>query len=351
MTRISGLACFFLVALRLAVGWHFLVEGTHKLATHYEGKTSTNDPWTGEGFFKEGVGPVAPFARQTLHLDDRDALARVKAEDHRLPDAVNAEWDDYFARFAAHYDLTGEQRAAAGDRLGKLKHETANWLAGDLPTEIKKTVVWGTEDVPETVTMRLAEYDTKMKEAADLLARRLPAFNRDVEKARLRTLKADANKILASLLSDLDNHTAEMKKSLAELLTPEQKAKGPVPDSPARKPIEWLDMATMWGHTVLGGCLLLGLFTRLASFLLALFLLNVSLIAPALPYAPTPPGAIGFYLYVNLYVIELLALLVLASIPTGRWFGLDALLHYFTHGPRRVRPAIADVPPRRMTVR
>ena len=53
----------------------------------------------------------------------------------------------------------------------------------------------------------------------------------------------------------------------------------------------------------------------------------MTLVAPALPYAPTPPGAIGFYLYVNLYVIEMIALLMLATVPTGRWFGLDALLH------------------------
>src|SRR3954468_6640747 len=131
MTRISGLACFFLVALRLAVGWHFLVEGGHKLKTHYEGKTSWNDPWTGEGFFKEGIGPAAPYARQSLHLDDRDALARLKAEEHRLPDAVNAEWDDYFARFAAHYDLSEQQRIEAPAKLGKAKQDTANWLAGE----------------------------------------------------------------------------------------------------------------------------------------------------------------------------------------------------------------------------
>src|SRR5205807_5347281 len=131
--------------------------------------------------------------------------------------------------------------------------------------------------------------------------------------------------ILAGLLSDLDTRTAEMKKALAEGLTPEQTAKGPVPDPAVRKPIEWLDLATMWAHTVLGACLLLGLFSRLASFLLALFLVSVNLVAPALPYAPTPPGAIGFYLYINLYVIELVALLCLATIPTGRWFGIDAL--------------------------
>jgi uncharacterized membrane protein YphA (DoxX/SURF4 family) len=346
MTRISALACLLLVALRMAIGWHFVTEGVHKLHSHYEGKTSWNDPWTGEGFFKEGIGPAAPYARGYLHLDDRDALARLKATDHRLPDAVNAEWDDYFTRFAAHYELTEQQRLEVPAKLGQARQETANWLAGDTPTEVKKTVAWGTETVQQTVPMRLAEYEAKVKEVEDALSRRLPAFNKDVEKARLRSVKADANKILASLVSELETRTAEMKKSLADVLTPEQKAQGPVPEPAVRKPIEWLDVATMWAHTVLGACLMLGLFSRLSSILLALFLVSVNLVAPALPYAPAPPGAIGFYLYINLYVIEFVALLALASMPTGRWFGIDALFYSITHGPRRVRPVVADVPPR-----
>src|SRR5437879_6329211 len=119
MTRISGLACFFLVALRLAVGWHFLVEGAHKVRTHQTGQTSWNAPWTGEGFFKEGIGPAAPYFREYLHLDEKDALARLKGEDQRLPTPVDAEWDDYFARFTAHYELTDAQKVEAAGKLGE----------------------------------------------------------------------------------------------------------------------------------------------------------------------------------------------------------------------------------------
>jgi uncharacterized membrane protein YphA (DoxX/SURF4 family) len=335
MTRINGLACFFLVALRLTIGWHFLVEGVHKIQTHREGLTTTNTPWTGAGFFREGIGPAAQFARQTLHLDDADSLARIKAKDHRLPEAINAEWDDYFNRFVLHYGLTKEQEGAAAAKLEESKTKLRAWVSGEVPSEVKKVVAWGTETVKETVPDRLAEYEAKINQAAEAIARRLPEFNADVEKTRLRTLKTDAQRILTELLNDLDSRTAEMKKSLSDVLTAEQREKGPVPDSTSRKPIEWLDQATMWGHAILGGCLLLGLFSRLASFLLALFLLSVTLIAPALPYAPLPPGSIGFYLYVNLYVIEMLALFALASMPTGRWFGLDTLVYAITQRPSR----------------
>ena len=115
MTRINGVACFFLIALRLAIGWHFLVEGYHKIESHREAASSTNMPWTGEGFFREGIGPAAPFARHYLHLDDADALSRLKADNHILPATVNADWDDYYSRFTTHYRLTDQQKVAADD--------------------------------------------------------------------------------------------------------------------------------------------------------------------------------------------------------------------------------------------
>ena len=85
-----------------------------------------------------------------------------------------------------------------------------------------------------------------------------------------------------------------MKKSIAEVLTAPQREMDPVPDASVLSPIAWLDQATMWGLAVSVACLLIGLFSRLASFLLAMFLLSVTLIAPALPYAPTPPGQSDF---------------------------------------------------------
>src|SRR5262249_39548666 len=149
--------------------------------------------------------------------------------------------------------------------------------------------------------------------------------NQDVEQARLRALKADAAKMRSELLDDLNTQSDAFKKSLANVLTNDQKAKGAMPDVPRLRPIDFLDHLTMWTHAVLGGGVLLGLFTRPASLGLAVFLMLVTLVAPALPYGPTPPGAIGYYLYVNLYVIEMVALFLLATVPTGRWFGLDAL--------------------------
>jgi uncharacterized membrane protein YphA (DoxX/SURF4 family) len=336
MIRISGLTCFFLVALRLVIGWHFLVEGVHKIQTHQLGRTATNTPWTGEGFFREGIGPAAPYFRDMLGDADQQALARLKPEGDQFPSALAADWQNYLDRFAAFYGLTDDQKAQASTLLADAKGKTLAWLKSGI-TEVKKTFPSGTVEEKETTPQRIAEYEAKLKEIGEILGTRLPAFNEDVEKAHLRTLKADAAKLRTDLLADLDKQFDALKKSLSGLLTPEQRTKGVLPDTPERTPMYYLDRVTMWTHAVLGACLLLGLFSRLASLGLAVFLLLVNLVAPALPYAPTPPGAIGYYLYVNLYVIEMVALLLLATVPTGRWFGLDALLYYLN--PFRGRPA------------
>ena len=42
---------------------------------------------------------------------------------------------------------------------------------------------------------------------------------------------------------------------------------------------------------------------------------------------PVPPNQEGYYLFISKNVIEMLALFMLACIPSGRWFGIDALIH------------------------
>src|SRR3954451_5046737 len=57
---------FFLVALRLAIGWHILFEGLEKL----------NSPtWSSEVYLRESVGPLAPAFRD---LAGDSALARLR---------------------------------------------------------------------------------------------------------------------------------------------------------------------------------------------------------------------------------------------------------------------------------
>jgi uncharacterized membrane protein YphA (DoxX/SURF4 family) len=116
---------------------------------------------------------------------------------------------------------------------------------------------------------------------------------------------------------------ADLKQEAEKLLTPAQLALGPVgePMTPMRR----INLQTMWGLTIIGLLLIGGLFTRLASLggagLLTMFYLAVP------PWPGTPPEAGPEHNFiVNKVLVEALTLLAFAALPSGRWFGIDALL-------------------------
>jgi thiosulfate dehydrogenase [quinone] large subunit len=95
------------------------------------------------------------------------------------------------------------------------------------------------------------------------------------------------------------------------------------------------DLITMWGLTLVGVFLILGLFTRLASvagigFILLFYLCN----PPLVGYFYSIPTE-GSYLIVNKNLVELCALVVILVTGSGRFAGLDRLLHrVFVRRPR-----------------
>lgn len=103
-----------------------------------------------------------------------------------------------------------------------------------------------------------------------------------------------------------------------------------------------VDLLNMFGLTLIGLGLLLGALTRWACLAGAALL--------ALYYVANPPflagaGAPleGSYLWLDKNAVELLALLALAVMPTGRFLGLDGLAHAWWK--RRVAASAAEAPP------
>jgi len=87
------------------------------------------------------------------------------------------------------------------------------------------------------------------------------------------------------------------------------------------------DLMTMWGLTLVGVLLILGLFTRLASlgaigFIVLFYLCN----PPFVGYFYSIPAE-GSYLIVNKNLVELGALLVILVTGSGRFAGLDRIVH------------------------
>jgi thiosulfate dehydrogenase [quinone] large subunit len=87
------------------------------------------------------------------------------------------------------------------------------------------------------------------------------------------------------------------------------------------------DQFTMWGLTIVGLLLILGLFTRLASlggigFLLLFYFAN----PPFVGYFYSLPSE-GSYLIINKNLVELCALVVVFLTGSGRFAGLDRIVH------------------------
>ncbi len=118
----------------------------------------------------------------------------------------------------------------------------------------------------------------------------------------------------------------ELKVSAQKLLSAEQLARGPVRLPSA--PVERINQQTMWGLTILGVLLLAGLGTRYAAFGGAVMLTMFYLAMPPWPGVPEAPGPEHSFI-VNKNFIEIMALLAIAALPTGQWFGLDRLCSKF----------------------
>lgn len=130
----------------------------------------------------------------------------------------------------------------------------------------------------------------------------------------------------AEVVGPVDALSAEFRADAYKLLDAEQVTRGPVPDAPSR--IGQINRMTIWSLILLGGALILGFFSRFAALGAAGLLLLFYLPIPPWPGVPEAPGP-EHSLFVNKNLIECIACLALASLPTGRWIGLDALLRRF----------------------
>jgi uncharacterized membrane protein YphA (DoxX/SURF4 family) len=342
---ISTPARFFLVCLRLAIGWHCFFEGMEKVG-------AAN--WSGEPYLRESLGPMSGMFRGIA--GDR-LVEKLTVNDDTFPSELDQEWHDYLAAFAAEHNFSKDQLARAEGILEQRKKATLSYLRGPgeevtmisaYPPELKRTL---------TMPQRLKEFERLQQEVLDQEAK-FPTSDKDVH-AKWKTAKADRDKWRADLARSLKAETDKMKKALDDVVpqpvvvvsslgtaialmsqgavnattavwTPREKEKpGPASVRPvaAWRMLEWSDALVKWGLVILGGCLLVGLFARASSLAMALLLLSFYVAMPPLPGWPESPRLEGHYVIINKTLIEVFALLALTFIPTGRWAGIDALIH------------------------
>ena len=313
---------FFLVMLRLAIGWHFLIEGFEKVHS---------ESWSSEVYLRESTGPLAPMFRAMAGDRLRD---RLLVADQKFPEPLAEDWRAYFDAFQSHYELTDKQRELAKAASDKQRDKSLAAL-----TVEKKVVSYRTpppgaaapSSVELTVQGQIQAYDEKLREVRKIESEDLARYG-PASFARLQQAKGEANKLRSILKTELTSQTASFKKALEDVLTSEQKQLSP-PGDPPRKPwaslLDFSDFVVKWGLVVTGICLLAGVLTRTFCVVGAGFLLMFFLAMPPLPGWPENPRAEGHYLYINKNIIEMLALLALATTRSGRWAGLDAAFGAF----------------------
>jgi uncharacterized membrane protein YphA (DoxX/SURF4 family) len=284
MRRTSFLTLVGLLLLRLAIGWHFFIEGFQKANTWgwadyrllnplrwwhaWRNDTEVRTPppgkpFTSEPYLRESTGPIGPYYREHVLPTDPDdrALALLTpkplAEDadpvkvppqDRVPDALSAEWDAYFERFAARYSLSEAERKDAEGRLRQAKAQLGLWLTAtpeSLSVEVagaaasgspfvaaavigaqpvpgaqpvQKPYKTGTLEVPQTTSERVAEYRKKVDEFRTVRSARWAALGKPVDQEWLGITRADAARMRKELLDDLDAFTKAMKDSLGAVV-------------------------------------------------------------------------------------------------------------------------------------
>jgi uncharacterized membrane protein YphA (DoxX/SURF4 family) len=366
--KLPFLTKVLLVLLQLGIGWHLFYEGLWKFQ---------NPSWSSKGYLHNATGPTGLTLRWLAgdpdvawsngRLDEvdptPDLLARLTpippttastqtwwkgpgAHEH-LPEPIKKQWEAYFDSFVDHYELQGQALDIARARFTELEDEMVEWLV-EGNKGVKRPHFGGPAgEVEVPIPARLKEY----------LAWRQAAQNLTPEEAGVfhvantpRTLKArnEANAIRAELLTALDNQYDLMKKWLRDpgkqLLTPEQRRMAlpsePVVETKGWEMLPWIDTTVKWALLVIGVGLLLGLLSRTACVAGAVLLLLFYIAMP--PLVPTE-GPQGHFLLVNQNLIEVLALLTLATTQPGQRYGLDAWLGgmwraIFGERPRAAEP-------------
>lgn len=317
--QIGLCAVIFLVALRVAIGWHFLYEGIHKLHPRHD--------FSAHGFLGMAKGPAAELFYGLL--PDIDGLQRLiiepvldesgKATRQKTFPAYETAWSAYKFRFDERYGdaLAEVGRQKDADALYGQYVMSLREMAADVEPAVKQyresydrfRAARGTHDVAH---IRQREWDTMMKyrgEAAKWLT--------------------ELSELSDGLQTGLDRvYSGQIAGKTGDTVSLPERAIIPNPFIPDQMSV--LNLSVALGLTAIGACLMLGFMNRLASLGGVVFLVQVwlSQFPWPLTYPPTP-DMVGHFMLVSKDFVELVALLLIASLPVGQWGGLD---YFLWHG-------------------
>ncbi len=179
-----------------------------------------------------------------------------------------------------------------------------------------------TKEVVEERKGKITEY----KELLSRYNEELPKAREAFEVKHLDTQWDEIQKLRSDLVAPVRALETDFHQDARKLLTVEQLARGPVPEPWTRQ--QQIDHVTIWALITLGCLLLAGLLSRPTALAAALLLLSFYLAVPPWPGVEDLAETAGpeHSYFINKNLIEVIALLAIASMPTGRWFGFDQVL-------------------------
>ncbi len=396
--RLSGIAIVFIVLLRLAIGWQLVYEGLWKVDTLSSAKPWTSAGYlrNARGPLREAFRRMTGDPDDLQWLDYDWAAARLDAYKdaflacHRdLDDNQKSKLSDLLDgpdRFAVRlaklpsgvklsgpigkvvsYDADSGLLAVDGKKhlLPKEKLELEKLVAGSKDAEaeafrkavnqvfrqssklsFKERLAVLLKIDPERAGQVYRDENKQVVESRkgkidhykELLARyeqALPRVRQDFERRHLAAQEEEIQKLRAELVNPVKALESEFKQEARKLLNVEQLARAAVPEpwTPQRR----IDDLTIWSLLVLGCLLMIGLFSRIAAVAAAGLILSFYLAVPPWPGVAELIETAGpeHSLFVNKNLIEVIALLGIAAMPTGQWFGIDRLVSGFCRRQRQ----------------
>ncbi len=299
-TRTTVLAAAALTFLRIVIGLHFFLEGASHL----------RDPaWSSTGFRKAAVGPLADFLRADLPEvgDWTQTLGTVSAtalDDVEGPaDAWRASVVDGWRRL---WQRRLELLAASGWSADTAAAAAAEAAIDEADKKLSEMLAEDRYDLLEyrRQRQRLAEME------ASAMARDLPYLRKRIADKR-RELESQA----AGWMSQAEAIGGEVVIAWDRPLSASERRLAATAVEPTRL---WkADRFVSWALVTIGAALVLGLLTKFHAVGGICFLLSVVASQPF--WLPAAQATYEQW-------VEIAGLLVLASVPTGGWTGLDYFL-------------------------
>lgn len=295
--QLGTLAIITLVALRLAIGWHFYCEGADKIP----------DPgWTAAHFFTGSKGPLKPlFEMMVWDGDGRVRLNYDRTESGRPTIDLQrtiALWDQYRARVEDHYGFDAAQKKEASKCLER-------W---------ERQLEWYFDTNRDDIIQYFQGLDRRAANRKQRALKEVASLRGQAEK-----IEAELAAAAAPWLKQVDELWSGYDDALNALATPEQRARGrltiPKPN-PGFLNTNLIDRVIPWFDLVVGAMLVLGIGTRLAALAGAVFLFSI-----VLTQWPGAPGAVP----AHYQAIEMFGMLVLAATAAGQFAGLDFVLYRY----------------------